>query len=177
MAESRPKTPNNKTPTKAAPPKPAPPKIVATNRSARHEYDILDELEAGLVLKGSEVKSLREAQVRINECYAFVERGEMWLYGLHIAPYTKATNAAFSHEPGRPRKLLVHRHEIDRLKARLDRERLTIIPLSLYFKDGRAKIELALARGRKLHDKRQVMAKRDADREAARAIAAARRGR
>ncbi len=154
---------------------PAKPVIVASNRAARREYEILDEFEAGIVLKGSEVKSLREAQVRLNECYAYVQGNEVWLFGLHIAPYGKATNAAFGHEPARQRKLLMHRHEINRLRARMERERLTLVPLSMYFLNGRAKVELALARGLKLHDKRQVLAKRDADRDAARAIAAARR--
>jgi SsrA-binding protein len=152
-------------------------RVVARNRRARHEFDILETHEAGMVLRGSEVKVLREGKVQLAEAFARVEGGEVWLYGMHVPPYRMTTGASFGHDPDRGRKLLLHRKEIDRLKARLDLERLTLVPLSLYFKDGRAKVELALARGRKLHDRREAIARRDADREAAKAMAAARRGR
>jgi len=140
-------------------------KVVATNRSARHDYTILDTVEAGIVLRGSEVKSLREAQVQIKEAHGRIEGNEMWLVGMHIAPYlTSATHDLV--EPDRKRKLLLHRSEIDRLRMRVDLERLALVPLSLYFKDGRAKVELALARGRTKGDKRQAIAERDARMEA-----------
>lgn len=149
-------------------------KVVATNRQARRDYDILDTLEAGLVLRGSEVKSLREAKVQLAESYARIDGGEAWLVGLHITPYSHA--AGFSQpEPDRRRKLLLKRDEIDRLRARLDQDRLTLVPLSLYFKDGRAKLEVGLGRGRTKGDKRQAIAKRDAEREAHRAMSRSRR--
>jgi SsrA-binding protein len=147
---------------------------VATNRAARRDYDIIDTLEVGIVLKGSEVKSLRESKVQLAEAYAIVYQDELWLVGLHIAPYSHSA-AAFAHDPDRRRKLLAHRGEIERWASRVAREKLAIIPLALYFKDGRAKLELALARGRTRADRRQDIAKRDADREARRAIARQRR--
>lgn len=147
---------------------------VATNRRARREYDVLETVEVGLVLRGSEVKSLREGNVQIVESWANVEGGEIWLHNLHISPYSHAS-AAFATPPDRVRKLLAHRREIDRLKARLDRERLTLVPLSLYFRDGRAKVALALARGRRQSDRRNVIASREAELEAARSAAATRR--
>ena len=157
-------------------PKAAPPgrKVVATNRQARRNYEILDTVEAGLALQGSEVKSLREAKVQIADAYARIIDGEAWLIGLHIAPYSHA-GPAFAHDPERQRKLLLHRAEIDRLRARVDQERLTLVPLSLYFKDGRAKVEVGIGRGRTGIDKRQVIAQRDAALEARRAMAQARR--
>ncbi len=149
-------------------------KVVATNRAARHDYTILDTVEAGIMLRGSEVKSLREAQVQIKEAHARFENGEAWLVGMHIAPYlTSATHDLL--EPDRKRKLLLHRNEIDKLRMRVDIERLSLIPVSLYFKDGRAKVELALARGRTKGDKRQAIAERDALREAEKAMGRARR--
>jgi SsrA-binding protein len=151
-------------------------KLIATNRQARRDYDILDRVEAGLVLRGSEVKSLREAKVQLADAYARIDGGEAWLVGLHIAPWrTAATHSG--HDPERRRKLLLHRDEIDRLRARLDQERLTMVPLSLYFKDGRAKVELALAKPRRKGDKRQAIAARDARREAEQAIGRALKGR
>lgn len=151
-------------------------KLIASNRQARRDYDILDRLEAGLVLRGSEVKSLREAKVQLADAYARIDGGEAWLVGLHIAPWrTAATHSG--HDPERRRKLLLHRDEIDRLRARLDQERLTMVPLSLYFKDGRAKVELALAKPRRKGDKRQAIAARDARREAEQAIGRALKGR
>ncbi len=148
--------------------------LVASNRRARHDYDIVDTLEVGIVLQGSEVKSLREAKVRLDEAWASVDEGELWLHGLHIAPYSRAATA-FAPDPVRARKLLAHRDQIDRLHDRLRRESLTLVPLTLYFRDGRAKLELAVARGRTRADKRQVIARRDAEREARRAVARERR--
>jgi SsrA-binding protein len=155
-------------------PRPTGTKLIASNRQARRNYDILETVEAGLVLRGSEVKSLRLGHVQMGDAFGRIDGGEMWLHSLHIAPYENS-QAHSGHEPERRRKLLLHRDEIDRLRSKVDEQRLSLVPLSLYFKEGRAKIDLALARGRKSYDKRQVIAKRDADRDAARAIAAARR--
>jgi SsrA-binding protein len=149
-------------------------KVVASNRKARHEYDILDTFECGIVLRGAEVKSMREAKVTLADTHARLRNGEAWLVGLHIGPYSRASSHEIL-EPERERKLLMHRREIDRLQSRLDQEPLALVPLRLYFKDGRAKVELALARGRRKHDKRQAIATRDADREAARAMSRDRR--
>lgn len=144
-------------------------KVVATNRSARHDYSILDTVEAGIMLRGSEVKSLREAQVQIKEAHVRFENGEAWMVGMHIAPYlSNATHDVL--EPDRKRKLLLHRGELDKLRMRVDIERLSLIPLSLYFKDGRAKVELALARGRSKGDKRQAIAERDSRMEMEKAM-------
>jgi SsrA-binding protein len=148
--------------------------VVASNRRARHDFDIIDTVEAGLVLHGSEVKSLRESKVQIAEAYARIRDHEAWLLSFHIGPYSHA--AAFGHDPDRPKKLLMHRGQIDRLGSRLDQEPLTLVPLSLYFKDGRAKVELGLARRRNKGDKRQAIAERDAARDAQRAMSDARRG-
>ena len=145
-------------------------KVVATNRRARHDYDVLDTFEAGIALKGSEVKSLRDAKVQLKDSYARVQDGEVWLHGVHISPYAFA-QGVFGHDPDRPRKLLLHRREIDQLAGRTQQESLTLVPLAIYFKENKAKVELALARGRKRYDKRQAMAERDAGREAARALA------
>lgn len=147
--------------------------VAASNRRARHDYEILDTLECGMVLRGSEVKSLRTSKVTIADAFARIDDGELWVIGLHIAPYEQA--GAWVVEPDRKRKLLAHRDEIERWSARIDQERLTLVPLRLYFKDGRAKLEIGLARGRKTIDKRQAIAARTADREAARDIARARR--
>lgn len=149
-------------------------KLVASNRLARRNYEVLETIECGVVLRGSEVKSLRESKVQITDSYARIERGEVFLYGLHIAAYSHAAGFG-SHLPERPRKLLMHRGEIDRLRSRVDQEHLALVPLALYFKDGRAKIELALGRGRKRHDKRQAIAERDAELEARKAMARSRR--
>ena len=150
-------------------------KVVATNRKARHDYDVLETFEAGIELVGSEVKSLREGKVQLRDAYARVRDGEVWLHSVHVPPYAFA-HGPDGHEPERPRRLLLHRREIDELAGRTQQESLTLVPLSLYFKDGRAKVELALARGRRHYDKRQAIAKRDADREAARAMVRGRRG-
>ncbi len=137
---------------------------VAQNRKARHDYEILETFEAGMVLVGSEVKSLREGRSQLREAFARVEGNEVWLYGAHIPPYSFA-NGRDGHAPDRRRKLLLHHREINQLLVRSQVEHLTIVPLAVYFKDGRAKIEIALARGRKSYDKRQVIAERDAARE------------
>jgi SsrA-binding protein len=147
-------------------------KVVASNRQARRDYDILDTYECGLVLRGSEVKSLREAKVQLAEAHARVIRNEVFLFGLHISPYSHSYGAD-GHNPDRERKLLLNRDEIAKLSARLEQERLALVPLSLYFKEGRAKLELGVGRGRRKFDKRQVLAKRDAARETERASAAA----
>jgi SsrA-binding protein len=150
-------------------------KPVAQNRKARHDFEILDEFECGIVLVGSEVKSLRDAKVQLRDSHARVENGELWLYGVHIAPY------AFSfgrdgHDPDRKRKLLANRSEITEMSERTAKEGLVLVPLSIYFKDGRAKVELGVGRGRKSYDKRQVVAQRDAARDVDRALATRRRG-
>jgi SsrA-binding protein len=147
---------------------------VAVNRRARHDYDILDTFECGIALQGGEVKSIRQGRVNLRDAYARVEKGELWLIGVHVAPYSFAHGFG-THEPDRPRKLLLHRKEIDRLAGLTERQSLTLVPLSIYFRDGRAKLELALARGRKTYDKRHAIAKRDAERDAAREMGRNRR--
>ncbi len=150
-------------------------KVVASNRRARHDYEVLETLEAGIALVGTEVKSLRAGQVQLKDAYAKVEDGELWLFNTHVAPYGQADGFG-GHEPERRRKLLVHREEVDELAGRTQQQSLTLVPLSLYFRDGRVKGELALARGRRRYDKRHAIAARDASREAERAMAARRRG-
>lgn len=149
-------------------------RTVASNRRARHDYEILETMEAGIVLRGSEVKSLRDGKAQLSDAYARVDDGELWLYGVHIPPWQYATSFG-GHEPGRKRKLLVHRKEIDELMGRTQQQSLTLVPLSLYFKDGNAKVQLALARGRRLYDKRQAILTREAERESARALRNAQR--
>ena len=139
-------------------------KLIASNRAARRNYAITDTIEAGLVLLGSEVKSMREAQVQLADAYARIRDGEAWLEGVHVSPYTFATGFG-AHDPDRPRKLLMHRDEILRLGAKVDQERVSIVPLSLYFRDGRAKVELGIGKGRDRVDKRQTIAERDTRRE------------
>ena len=141
-------------------------KVVATNRKAFHNFSILETYEAGLALKGTEVKSLRESQINFKDCYASIEGGEAWLIGCHITPYHHGSDA--NHDPERRRKLLLHRREISRLVGKIAERGLTLIPLRLYFKDGRAKLELALARGKKLRDKRESIREREVRREVAR---------
>jgi SsrA-binding protein len=138
-------------------------KVVATNRKARHDYEILESHEAGLVLRGTEVKSLRASQITFKDSYAEIRNNEAWLLGCYITPYSHGTDA--NHDPERPRKLLLHRREINRLLGRVAERGLTLVPLRLYFKEGRAKLELGLARGKKLHDKRATIRERDARRE------------
>jgi SsrA-binding protein len=144
-------------------------KLIAQNRKARHDYHIEDVVEAGLVLTGTEVKSLRLGRASLVDAFATVRDGELWLQALHIPEYTHGTWT--NHAPRRNRKLLLHRSEIDKLIRAVDQQGVSLIPLSLYFKDGYAKIELATARGKKAYDKRQALAKREADREARRALA------
>lgn len=146
---------------------------IAVNRRARHEFHIEETVEAGIVLAGSEVKALREGKANLKDSHARVERGEVWLLNMHISPYGPASR--FGHDPLRPRKLLLHRREIDRLGGRVRERGLTLVPLRLYLKDGRVKVELALARGKKLHDKRRAMREREARREIDRAAKAVRR--
>ena len=148
---------------------------VASNRKARHDYSILDVVEAGIVLHGSEVKSLRAGHVQLADAYARVSGGECWMEGVHISPYTHAHGFG-AHLPDRPRKLLLHGDEIAKLGARVAQERLALIPLSIYFKEGRAKVELALAKGRTKGDHRQAMAERDAKAEVAKALGRQRKG-
>ena len=150
-------------------------RTVASNRKARYAYDILDTWEAGLVLRGSEVKSLRDAKVQITEAFGREDSGELWLVGMHVPPYSVSGGEGMGHDPDRPRKMLLHRREIRRIVERMSLEGLSLIPLRLYFKAGHAKVEVALARGRKLHDKRQAIARREADREADRAMVRSRR--
>ena len=141
---------------------------IATNRRARHEYEILETVEAGLVLRGTEVKSLREGLVNFKDSYASFRNGEGWLLGCHISPYSHGTDA--NHDPERDRKLLLHKREIARLGGKISERGLTLVPLRLYFKDGRAKVEIGLARGKRQYDKRQSIAERDAKREIERAV-------
>ena len=149
-------------------------KLIAQNRKARHDYEVLDTYECGIVLQGTEVKSLREGRANLTDGYATVDDGEVWLRGVHIPEYDLGTWT--NHEPRRPRKWLLHRAEISRLIGKTRESGLTLVPLSLYFKDGRAKCELALARGRRSHDKRHAIAEREATREAQRAVGRRRKG-
>ena len=140
---------------------------ITVNRRARHDYFIEESLEAGLVLTGSEVKSLRAGKAQLKDSYAQLKQGEIWLINAHISEYSPS--AQFGHEPARARKLLVHRREIDRLVGKVKEQGLTLIPLRLYFKHGRAKVELGLARGKKLYDKRESIKEREVRREMDRA--------
>jgi len=142
--------------------------VVARNSKARHDYHILETWEAGLVLSGTEIKSVRAGKVSLAEAYGVVRRGEVWLEGMTIAPYD--SGGYVNHEPRRTRKLLLHVREIRRLIGAVEQQGLTLVPLDLHFTRGRAKVTLALARGKKLHDKRETLKRRIADREAARAM-------
>jgi len=146
---------------------------VATNRTASHRYEFLDKLEAGLVLQGTEVKALRESGAQLKDGFASWRDGELWLTNVHIPPYGPASRD--NHEPERPRKLLLHRRELDRLSGRTVERGLTLVPTRMYFKDGRAKVEIALARGKDRFDKREAIKKRDTDRELQRALREAHR--
>jgi SsrA-binding protein len=149
---------------------------VAVNRRARHEYEISDTFEAGIVLTGTEIKSIRAGKANLADAYARVEKGEAWLVGAHIAPYEAGNR--WNHEPRRDRKLLLHRTQIDQLMGRASAKGLTVVPLRLYLNDrGRAKLELGLARGKQLHDKRRSIAERDMRRDVEREMADAHRGR
>jgi len=151
-------------------------KLIASNRKARHDYAILDTIETGIVLQGSEVKSLRLGHLQMADAYARVYNGAIWLDGIHIPPYQFAHGIG-AHDPNRSRKLLLHGREIQRIADEVARERLSLVPLSFYFKDGRVKVELALARGRRKADKRNAMAERDAQRDMQRAMRRQAKGR
>ncbi len=142
--------------------------LIAQNKKARYDYHIEDTFEAGLVLTGTEVKSLRSGRASLVDGYAEIVDGEVWLHGAHIPEYLQGTWN--NHAPRRKRKLLLNRHEIDKMERRVNERGLTLVPLKLYFKDGRAKVEIALAKGKKAYDKRQTIAKRDAEREATREL-------
>ena len=137
--------------------------LIVRNRKARHEYEILETWEAGLVLQGTEVKALRAGRANVQDSFARVDNGEAWLYNLHISPYEQGNQ--FNHDPLRPRKLLLQRREIRKLIGQVEQKGLTLVPLDLYFRRGIAKVTLALVRGKKLHDKRQDLKSRDAQRE------------
>ena len=141
---------------------------VASNRRARHKYELLDRIEAGIELVGSEVKSLREGKAQIGDAYASIEDGEVWLRNAHIPPYAPASDQ--NHDPERPRKLLLHRYEIERLIGRLQRKGLTMVPTRIYFKGPRAKVEIALARGKERRDRRREIRDRDIQREVEREV-------
>lgn len=141
---------------------------MASNRKARHEFEILETFEAGLVLRGPEVKSLREGKVGFQDAFARVEGGEVWLHSLHISPYEQANR--YNEDPLRPRKLLLNRYEIRRLVGRVEEKGLTLVPLEIYFRNGYAKVTVALARGRKLYDKREKLKRKTQDAEARRAM-------
>ncbi len=143
-------------------------RLIASNRKARHDYHIEDTYEAGIVLQGTEVKSLRAGRASLVDAFADIERGEMYLHALHIATYTQGTWT--NHEPRRRRKLLLHREEIDKIESKVKEKGYTLVPLQMYFVDGRAKVEIGLAKGKKSWDKRQAIAERTAKREAEVAI-------
>jgi SsrA-binding protein len=143
-------------------------KSIALNRRARHDYDIQESFEAGLALVGSEVKSLRAGRADLKDAYGLIDRGEAWLVGLHISPYQFARDGG--HDPERTRKLLMHRGEIERVRGKLDQKGLALIPLRLYFKEGKAKVEMALAKGQAKYDKRETLKRRQAEREMQRAM-------
>jgi SsrA-binding protein len=143
-------------------------KVLATNRKAQFEYLLSEKFEAGLVLQGSEIKSIRGGQVSLAQSYIKIDGGEAWLVNAHIAPYDEASR--FNHDPLRPRKLLLHKGEIHKLWEKVSQKGVTIVPLRIYLKNGKAKIEIAVARGKKLHDKRDTIAKRDQEREIERQI-------
>jgi SsrA-binding protein len=155
--------------------KPAPPdrehdneRVIAVNRSARHEYEVLETLECGIVLVGSEVKSLRTGRMSLDEAYARMKEGEVWLIGCDIPEYVQANQ--FNHKPRRPRKLLLHRREIKKIAGKAYEKGHTLVPLKMYFKEGRAKLLLGVCRGKKMHDKRESMKKADVKRDLARAM-------
>jgi SsrA-binding protein len=143
-------------------------RVVARNRKARHEFDVLETFEAGIELKGPEVKSLRAGHVAFHDAFARVENGQVWLHSLHISPYEQANR--FNVDPVRARRLLLNRREIRQLAVKTDEKGLTLVPLEIYFSRGYAKVALAVARGRKLHDKREELKSRQLDREARRAV-------
>jgi SsrA-binding protein len=143
-------------------------KLIVENRKARHDYHLLERVEAGLVLSGSEVKSLREGRGQLQRAFADIRNGELWLVGAHISPYEQA--GIEQHDPDRDRKLLLHRREIDSLKGKVQERGFTLVPTKLYFKGGRVKVELALAKGKDVRDRRREISKREADRQIERAL-------
>lgn len=147
-------------------------KAICTNRQARHKYEILDQLECGIVLKGSEVKSLRDGKVSLDEAFARIKDGELWLIGCDIATYPQAN--LMNHEPRRTRKLLLHRRELSKFAEQASFKGLTLVPLSMYFSRGNVKVKIAVGRGKQLHDKREKLKKETAERDMRRAIAARR---
>lgn len=144
-------------------------KLITANRKAYHDFHIEDEVEAGLQLTGTEIKSIRDGRVNLREAFAKVERGEMFLYGMHISPYGQA-GQYFQHEPLRPRKLLLHRNQIEYMAAKVDQRGYTIVPLRLVLRNGRAKVDIGLARGKREFDKRDALAERDAKRQIEQAL-------
>ena len=149
-------------------------KTVADNRQARYQYEILDTYEAGIALTGTEVKSIREGKVNLRDGFANVKRGEVWLHNVHISPHSM-TNLAYNHEPRRVRKLLLHKQEIRKLIGQVEQKGLTLVPLKMYLKGGKVKVSFALGRGKKLHDKRDSLKKKQDKRDIARAMKAANR--
>jgi SsrA-binding protein len=147
--------------------------IVATNRKAFHDFNILEKMEAGIVLQGMEVKSLREGRANLRDSFARIRNGEVYLYNVHISPYSHGRSVAY--DPRRTRKLLLHRHEIARLIGKINEKGLTLVPLSIYFKRGKAKVDLAVARGKKLYDKREELKARAHEREIAQALKSVKR--
>lgn len=143
-------------------------KTIATNRRARHNYNIVDTVEAGMVLRGSEVKSLREGRANLKDGYGLIKDGEAWLIGVHIAPYSFSRDGG--HQPERSRKLLMHKREIERLGAQMAEKGYALVPLRMYFRDGKAKVELGLGKGKARYDKRETLKRKQADREMERAM-------
>ncbi|TRZ96705.1 MAG: SsrA-binding protein SmpB [Dehalococcoidia bacterium] len=143
-------------------------KTITVNRKAYHDYHILESLEAGIALTGTEIKSIRAGRVNIRDAYARPEGGELWLFNSHVAAYQARSH--YNHEPERPRKLLLHRRQIDELTGMVSQKGLTLVPLKLYIKGGTAKLELGVARGKRLHDKRETIARRETEREIERAL-------
>jgi len=143
-------------------------KTITVNRKAYHDYQILESMEAGIALKGTEIKSIRAGRVNIRDAYAKPDKGELWLFNAHIAAYQAGSH--FNHDPNRSRKLLLHRRQIDYLSGMVNRKGLTVVPLKLYIKKGIAKLELGVARGKKIYDKRETIARRDTDREIERSL-------
>lgn len=147
---------------------------ICQNRRAFHEYEVMEKLECGLVLTGTEVKSLREGHAGLEDAYAKIEEGEVWLIGSEIQEY--AMGNRMNHKPKRPRKVLMHRREIAKFAGKASERGYTLVPIRMYFKNGRAKVELAVCRGKQLHDKRETLKKKDADREIKRAMSSRRKG-
>lgn len=144
-------------------------KVVTTNRKAYHDYHIEEEIEAGIALTGTEIKSIRAGRVNLRDAYARIENGELWLIGMHVSPYEHA-GGYFQHDPDRPRKLLVHRSELAYLRSRVEAKGYTLVPLRLVLRKGLAKVDIGVARGKKSYDKREALAERDARREVERAL-------